>query len=154
LLSQNPRRLASPLNSDVSPHMPYIVSFVKPLDVADREQYINDCCLGGDIVLEYLLPALRTRYGSDLQSTQEDWGWFVWFEQLGVKLAVDVHTNDHTLVEFQLVLTSRRPRLLLGAKIQDTPELEQLRQLVVSELQAWPVEQLSVERVDEKYMPV
>jgi hypothetical protein len=142
------------VNSNVSPHMPYIVSFVKPLQVAEREQYINDCCIGGDVVLEHLLPALRARYGSDLQSNQEDWGWFVWFEQPGVKLAVDVHTNDHTVVEFQLHLTSRRPRLLLGAKIQDAPELEHLRELVVSQLQAWPVEKLSVERVDEKYMPV
>jgi hypothetical protein len=134
--------------------MPYIVSFVRPLQVADREQYINECCIGGDIVLDQLLPALRARYGSNLQSNQEDWGWFVWFEQPGVELAIDVHTNDHTLLEFQLHLTSRRPRFLLGAKTQDTTELEQLREVVVSQLQAWPVEQLSVERVDEKYMPV
>ena len=134
--------------------MPFIVSFVKPVRIADREQYINDCCIGGDIVLDRLLPALHERYGSDLQSNQEDWGWFAWFQQSGVKLAVDVHTNDHTLGEFQLHLTSRRPRLWLGAKIQDTPELEQLRELVVSQLQAWPVERLQVERVDEKYMPI
>lgn len=133
--------------------MPYIVSFVRPVQVTDPEQYINECCIGGDIVLDRLLPALRARYGNSLQANQEDWGWFVWFEQSGVRLAVDVHTHDHTLLEFQLHLTSRRPRLLLGTKVQDTPELEQLREVVVSQLQAWPVEKLSVERVDEKYMP-
>jgi hypothetical protein len=105
--------------------MPYIVSFVKPIVVVEREQYINDCCIGGDLVLEQLLPALRERY-TDLWSNQEDWGWFAWFEQSGVKLAVDVHTNDETTGEFQVHLTSRKPRLLLGAKIQDTPELEAL----------------------------
>jgi len=134
--------------------MPYIVGFVKPVSPADREQYINDCCIGGDIVLDRLLPALRERYGTELQSNQEDWGWFVWFQHSGVKLAVDVHTHDPDLGQFQLHVTSRRPRLLLGAKIEDTPELEQLRELVVSQLQSWPVVSLEVERVDEKYMPV
>jgi hypothetical protein len=132
--------------------MPYIVSFVKSVAVADREQYINDCCIGGDLVLEQLLPSFRERYG-DLQSNQEDWGWFAWFEHSGVKLAVDVHTNDAAVGEFQVHLTSRKPRLLLGAKIQDTPELEALRALVVSRLQLWAVARLAVERVDEKYMP-
>ncbi len=134
--------------------MPYVVGFIKSVQITDPEQYINDCCIGGDIVLDRMLPTLRERYGDDLQSNQEDWGWFAWFEQSGVKLAVDVHTNDHSLGEFQLHLTSRRPRLLLGARIQDTPELEQLRELVVSQLQSWSVERLTVERVDEKYMPV
>ena len=134
--------------------MPYIVSFVKSVQVADREQYINDCCVGGDVVLDRLLPSLRGRYGADLQSNQEDWGWFAWFGQSGVKLAVDVHTTDHEIAAFAVHLTSRRPRFLLGAKVQDTPELEQLRELVVSQLESWPVERLSVERVDERYMPI
>ena len=132
--------------------MPYIVSFVKPVVIVDREQYINDCCIGGDLVLEQLLPSLEERYG-DLQSNQEDWGWFAWFEQSGVKLAVDVHTNDGNAGEFQVHLTSRKPRFLLGARTQDTPELEALRELVVSRLQSWEVAMLEVERVNEKYMP-
>jgi hypothetical protein len=134
--------------------MPYVVSFVKSVEIADREPYINDCCVGGDVVLEQLLPSLRGRYGPDLQSNQEDWGWFAWFEQSAVKLAVDVHTTDHEILEFAVHLTSRSPRFLLGSKVQDTPELEQLRELVVSQLESWPVDRLSVERVDEKYMPI
>ena len=134
--------------------MPYVVSFVKSVRIADREQYINDCCVGGDVVFDRLLPSLRARYGADLQPIQEDWGWFSWFGHSGVKLAVDVHTTDHEVGEFAVHLTSRRPRFLLGARVQDTPELEQLRDLVVSQLESWPVERLSVERVDEKYMPV
>lgn len=53
--------------------MPYILTFVKPITIAHSEQYINDCCIGGDIVLDQLLPGLRARYG-ELQSNQEDWG--------------------------------------------------------------------------------
>ena len=134
--------------------MPYIVTFVKPVRITDREQYINDCCIGGDVVLDRLLPSLRERYGDDLQSNQEDWGWFAWFEDSGVKLAIDVHTGDDSTGEFQVHLTSRRPRFLLGAKVQDTPELEQLRELVLAQLHSWPVEQLVVERTDENYMPI
>ncbi len=54
--------------------MPYILSFVKRVEVVDRQQYINECCIGGNVVLKQLLPALRERYG-DLMSEQEDWGW-------------------------------------------------------------------------------
>lgn len=132
--------------------MPYILSFVRPVVVSDPDQYINDCCIGGDLVLEQLLPSLKERYG-DIQSDQEDWGWFASFEQLGVELAVDVHTNDGSAGEFQVHLTSRKRRFLLGTKIQDTPELESLRELVLLQLQKWAVSQLEVERVNERYMP-
>lgn len=49
--------------------MPYAIRFVKSVVIADREQYINDCCMGGDIVLEQLLPSLAARYGN-LKSNQ------------------------------------------------------------------------------------
>ena len=58
--------------------MPFSIRFRKPVDVTEAEPYINDCCIGGDVVLEHLLPALRQTYG-DLEPTQEDWGWFVRF---------------------------------------------------------------------------
>ena len=132
--------------------MPYIVSFVKPVVIVDPEQYINDCCIGGDIVLEQILPALRERY-EYLQSNQEDWGWFAWFEHPRIRLAVDIHTTNATVGEFQIHLTSCKPRFLLCDKIEDTPELESLRELVVSKLQSWAVSELAVEHVNEKYMP-
>ena len=134
--------------------MPYIVSVVKPVVVPNRESYINECCVGGDIVLEQLMPTLRAHYGPDVLPVQEDWGWFAWFEHEGVKLAVDVHTHDAEAGEFQVHLTSRRPGRLFGAKVEDTPELERLREYVLSALNAWRVARLSVERVDEKYRPL
>lgn len=130
--------------------MPYALSFTRPVVVAAREHYINDCCVGGDLVLERLMPALRERYGA-LESNQEDWGWYAWFEHDGVKLAVDIFTNDEQTGEFQLHLTSRLPRLLLPAKVQDMPELETLRDLVTRELGIWPVTRLEVSHVDENY---
>lgn len=133
--------------------MPFSIRFRKPVDVTEAEPYINDCCIGGDVVLEHLLPTLRQSYG-DLEPTQEDWGWFVWFEHVGVKLAVDVFTQDPLTNEFEIHLTSRKARLLRSARVVDTPELEALRQRVVSSLEAWPVTSLIVERLDEKHMPI
>lgn len=127
--------------------MPYALTFRKQVPIANRDLYINECCVGGDLVLDQLLPTLRKSY-SGIFSNQEDWGWFAWFDKSGVKLAVDVFTTDSSLGEFQILLTSRRRRFLLGSKVQDTPELEQLRQLVSTELEAWPVTGLRVERVD------
>jgi hypothetical protein len=131
--------------------MPYKVSFIKPVEIANREQYFNGCCIGGDIVLSQLLPAIRNTY-ERLQSEQEDWGWFAWFEKAGIKLAIDVHTSNESTGEFKIHLTSRKPRLFLGPKVQDTPELEGLRELVVSQLQSWGVDHLSVERVNEEFI--
>jgi len=131
--------------------VPYALTFLKPVAIVNREQYINECCVGGDVVLDQVLPALRTVYG-DVQSNQEDWGWFAWFEQSGVKLAVDVFTNDPESGEFRILLTSRKPRILLGAKVEDTPELDTLRLLVVRDLEAWPVAGLRIERVDENHI--
>ena len=68
-------------------------------------------------------------------------------------LAVDVHTDDAQTGVFQIHLTSRRPRMLFGDKVEDTPELERLRELVVSRLESWNVAELKVERVNETYMP-
>jgi hypothetical protein len=109
--------------------------------------------VAGDVVLNQLLPELRGRYGADLVSIQEDWGWFAWFEESGIKLAVDVHTDDPKLGEFRVHLTSSKPRFLFGAKIQDTTELASLRDLVVSQLQKWSVERLKVEHADENFRP-
>lgn len=134
--------------------MPYIVSLWKKVQIADSDIYFNECCIGGDVVLDRLLPVLQQRYGEDIESNQEDWGWFAWFEDAGTRLAVDVYTDDPKDGAFRVHLTSSRTRFLLGAKIEDCPELERLRELVLERLKSWPVSRINVERVDEKYMPV
>lgn len=133
--------------------MPYALTFRKPFKITNSEQYINECCIGGDLVLDQLLPALKESY-DDIEANQEDWGWFAWFESSGVKLAVDIFADDPAAGEFQIHLTARRPRFLLSAKVEDTSELEELLRTVMQSLEAWSVEELKVERVNEKYMPI
>lgn len=133
--------------------MPYELTFTKHIAGTDREQYINECCVGGDVVAEAILPILRETYG-ELTADQEDWGWFIWFSRSGVKMAVDIFCDDPDAGMFRIHLTSRVRSLLFSTKVVDTPELEQLCRLVVSALAAWTGEQPAVERLDAKYMPI
>jgi hypothetical protein len=130
--------------------MPYEVSFTKQVTLTDRERYINECCVGGDAVVNQLLPLVRERY-ADVDTNQEDWGWFIWFRQGPVRLAIDVFTDDPDEGHFRIHLTSRTKRLLVLDTIADTPELESLRRLVVGELERWTQIPVSVVRLDPAY---
>ena len=130
--------------------MPYEVSFTKRVPIVDREQYINECCTGGDVVVNRLLPSVRSRY-TDVQTNQEDWGWFIWFRQGKVKLAIDVFTDDPDEGAFRIHLTSRTKRLLVVDTVVDTSELEELRALVVSELAAWVGDDVRISRLGPNY---
>jgi hypothetical protein len=123
--------------------MPYEVAFKRAIAVTiDRDEYINDCCIGGDIVVDALMPVVQERY-TDIQSHQEDWGWFIWFRKDQVKLAIDVHTDDGDAGEFRIRLTSRTKRLITYRE-QDTPELDELLALVESELRKWSATGITV----------
>ena len=128
--------------------MPYELSFTRSVQPLNRAEYINECCVGGDKVAEALLPAVRRQYDERLEAAQEDWGWFIWFDSGGVKLAIDVFTDDPERGDFRVHLTSRKKRLLFLDSTVDTPELEQLRALVTSELEVWVGGTVSVERID------
>jgi hypothetical protein len=127
--------------------MPYELSFTKRVPITDRDQYINDCCVGGDVVANQLLTSVRARY-MDVQTDQEDWGWFIWFRRSNVRLAIDVFTDDPDTGTFRVRLTSRTKRLLFFDSVVDTPELEDLRALVASELTSWLGGAVKVDRVD------
>ena len=124
--------------------VPYEIAFTKTVTIGNRDEYFNECCVGGDQVVDALLPSVRARY-EDIQSNQEDWGWFIWFKKGSVKLAIDVHTDDGDAGEFRIRLTSQTKRFL-GYKEADTPELDELRALVEAELRTWSASVITVER--------
>lgn len=134
--------------------MPYILNFSKQVEIADPNQYINDCCIGGNVVLNRLLPVLRSYYGIDLQSNQEDWGWLAWFKTGSIKLSIDIFTEDYENLQFQVLLTSHRPRLILSDTVEDSAELELLQKLVIRELTDWNVTGLTVQQVNKNYCPI
>ena len=131
--------------------MPYELSFTRRVPIVDREQDINECCVGGDVVVNRLLPSVRARY-TDVQTNQEDWVWFIWFRQGSVKLAIDVFTDDPDEGAFRMHLTSRMKRLLVLDTVVDTPELEELRALVASEFAAWVGGDITISRPDSNYI--
>lgn len=85
--------------------MPYEVTFPKSLTVADPELYWNSVCWGGDVVMERLLPAISARYRIDM-ANQEDWGWFIWFREGPVSLAIDIFRVNPEQGAFRLHLGS------------------------------------------------
>lgn len=56
-------------------------------------EYINPCCVGGDLVIARVLPALRTRCDR-VEHGQEDWGWYAWGYVGSRRLAVDTDCQD------------------------------------------------------------
>jgi hypothetical protein len=130
--------------------MPYEISFSKHVTISDREQYINECCVGGDIVVGWLLSAVRERY-ADVQTNQEDWGWFIWFHKGRINLEIDVFTDDPEGGLFRISYFAKEAVLWFYAVV-DTRELEELRRLVASELARWDVVAIKIEHLDRNYM--
>jgi hypothetical protein len=130
--------------------MPYELSFTKSVPIADPAEYINDCCIGGDVVVNQLLPEVRARY-TDIQSNEEDWGWFIWFRRGKVHMAIDVFTDNPEDGSFRIHLTSRVKRFFRMGAAVDTPELDELREWVAGQLTAWGAGNVSVTRLDRNY---
>lgn len=116
--------------------MPYELSFTAPVQAGDPAVYINDCCWGGDVIRDRLLPIISRRYGG-VMTEQEDWGWFIWFREGQTKMAVDIFCDDIQARQFRVRLTSRQRKWLFLDRIVDTPQLDELRQSVVTCLSQW-----------------
>ena len=115
--------------------MPYDLFFEKKFEVADPDGYWNDCCFGGDVVVDQILPLLKGY--SDVMSNQEDWGWFIWFRDGGVKLAIEVFCEDKERGAYRVHFSSSKRKWLVWEYAVDTPELERVRELVDKQLAAW-----------------
>jgi hypothetical protein len=111
------------------------ISFQKEIAVTKRD-YINECCWGGDVIRDHFLPPVSSRY-EKIQTDQEDWGWFLWFERDGVRLAIDIFCDDPSTYQFRLRLYSLRRKFFFFHTEVDSPHLIELKDLVVADLQAW-----------------
>jgi hypothetical protein len=116
--------------------MAYEINFVKKVAAKNPQSYINACCWGGDAVRDQLLPLISGNF-EDIQTSQEDWGWFIWFRKGLVRLAIDVFCDDPESGAFRVHLSSMRKRLLFMRSFTDSPELEKVKDLVCAEIQVW-----------------
>ncbi len=115
--------------------MAYEISFTKKFVIQDTDRYHNECCWGGDMVRDELLPLVKENF-QNVRTHQEDWGWFIWFRQGSIYLAINIHCDDPESGEFRIHLTSRKRKFLWFEAIADGPELERVREMVTTRIQA------------------
>jgi hypothetical protein len=116
--------------------MPYRLNIVKAVVPPQADIYINECCWGGDVIRDHLLPTIEAHY-DDIQTEQEDWGWFIWFKEGTSSLAVDIVCDDPVVGCFHICLTESKRRFLVLDSIVDGPPLEALRERVCASLTSW-----------------
>ena len=133
--------------------MPYELRFTKALSINDPDIYFNDCCVGGDLVADHLLPLIRERY-RDIQLDQEDWGWFIWFKDGATRLSIDIYCDDPVRGAFRLCLTANRKRFLFGYRIADTDEGLKLKVGLLDALHGWADGDIDEARLDSRFNPV
>ena len=133
--------------------MPYELSFTKSISVEDPEIYWNDCCWGGDLVSDHLLPMIRDKYKS-IQNDQEDWGWFIWFRDGDTKLAIDIFCDDSRTGKFRVFLTSHVKRAFFGHHVVDSDELLLLKNRVWKELESWVEGDIGEAFLDKNHDPI
>jgi len=126
----------------------YGLTFSHVFSVADRDHYINDCCFAGDVIAEHLLPVARSSEYHDVQTNQEDWGWFIWFRCGAMHMYIDINCQDVEAGTFAIHLGARRPRFFLPDKSVDCPELDDLRDRVIAKLRGWLGVEPEVSRLD------
>lgn len=127
--------------------MPYEISFTAPEEVQGCVRYFDECCWGGDLVRDYLMPSILPRY-EEVSTEQEDWGWYIWFRTGQVHLSIDIACEDIERRRFRIHLASKIRKRFFRVSTVDTEELEPLRDLVVSLIQDWG-EDVMVERVEK-----
>ena len=130
--------------------MPYEISLRKSVTVADDSIYINDCCRGGDVIRDYLLPFVEAQY-QEIETLQEDWGWFIWFRTGDAFLEINITTDSKDEFRIHLVSARRKKKFLfMRSIVVDLPELEDLKTMIVPAIESW-ANDVKVEKLDENF---
>lgn len=117
--------------------MAYEIEFTTTVDVTDPGIYINDCCWGGDVVCDKLLPAVSsTGLYENVKTGQEDWGWYIWMRQKTELTRIHIQCDDKQAGEFRIHIFSSKKRWLLW-KDMDLPDVERVQQVIISEVKKW-----------------
>ncbi len=103
------------------------------------------------MVTEQLLPLVKDY--EKLIHCQEDWGWLIWFRKGNQRFEINIMCDAPEAGEFRIHLVAFRRDWLFRRVTFDTPELEALRDLVVSELRRW-AGQVAVVKVNEDFLAV
>jgi hypothetical protein len=116
--------------------MAYEIEFRTKIIPLDPEIYINECCWGGDVIRDRLIPRVKQQF-PDCFTEQEDWGWFIWIRRDPILLAVDIYCDDPTKGEFRIHVSARKKKWFSFSAPADVPEVNQLKDIVTQELRQW-----------------
>lgn len=104
--------------------MPYELTFTK----RDVES---------DAVASRLLPALRDRYGADVEAEPEDTGSYIRLADGEVTLAIDIVGRQDDSGDFRVIIASSIRRFAFLKRVEDVPQLEELKRIVAAEIAEW-----------------
>jgi hypothetical protein len=116
--------------------MAYEIEFTAQISVSNPHIYINDCCWGGDVVRDRLMPLVRGRF-SDIQTAQEDWGWFIWFRRGAVLLAIDIFCDEKATGRFRIHISANKKKWLILRSTVDSSETSEIKEAVAGEIRKW-----------------
>ena len=115
--------------------MAYEIEFTAALSVPNPEIYINDCCWGGDEIRDRLLPLVSPEY-EDAQTTQEDWGWFIWMRRGQQWTGIDIYCDAKESGEFRIHISGWQRRWLRRKHVEGD-DLEHIKEVTMSEISKW-----------------
>jgi hypothetical protein len=99
--------------------MPYALTFMK-------------LGAGPGAVAERLLPSLQKRYGDAVRNDDA----YIKFDEGDVGLAIEIMMGERDGA-FRVTITSSTRHLAVLRRVEDVPELEELKRLVAGEIAEW-----------------
>jgi len=113
----------------------YEIEFTAKFTVDNPERYINDCCWGGDVIRDRLLPAVSGGY-EKVQTGQEDWGWFIWMRHGKQRTHADIYCDDKVSGSYRIHIYGAQ-RKWLRLKLVDGDDIDHVKSLTVNEIDKW-----------------
>jgi predicted small secreted protein len=105
-------------------------------DIPERE-YINDCCIGGDEILNQLKPDIASQMNVDkskIEIYQEDWGWALEFSKDEVFYSLGLNNNYEggEKTDFAVVIEANRKvkKFLFTKSVEATNELNEFAEVI------------------------
>jgi hypothetical protein len=123
--------------------MQYVAIFHHEVAIKDKNQYINPCCYGGDVIGNLLQPRLRDAGFTIDLFDQEDWGWFLWLKKGKSGYSIDIGLEEEAQWKFKLFVVGKQSFLTQLFKKDKQPHLKELCQIIDSTLRSIGIDDLS-----------
>lgn len=132
--------------------MPFEIRFSKKLEIKDSDKYINECCIGGDLVLAEIEKAgfVSDKTNEKVSRGQEDWGWYLWFWRGNAKFEVNICFDNEEEVDpagYRIHIIRQIKAGLFSKKMEDTDEVGEIKDEVKERIERWTGKPCVVEKI-------